>query len=349
MKICTLALLTISITAFGQNWNSTSTPTTTSDYTTSIQATHIGWGSHHGILFNAHRSSSLVSGPLYSGGNTKNTFDAGSYGLGAGAIMFLGNGGRMDFFVAQPSTGAGTDVPWGEPKITVTRTGVGIGAVDPFSNFEVRRTSTSTGQTVTVANFTFAGENHFEQPGVYTEGRIVLGSKAYGNGILKRAEIGYSTSGTWRGGQLKFYTTPDDDSWVPLQRMVINQNGDVGIGTNATNLYKLAVNGKIGAREVNVNTDTWGDYVLKDDYKLPPLAEVQEFIRANHHLPEVPSEEEVLQNGQDLGTMNVILLKKIEELTLYMIEQNQKLEDQNNRLVELEKENKGLKKRRASK
>jgi hypothetical protein len=96
--------------------------------------------------------------------------------------------------------------------------------------------------------------------------------------------------------------------------------GNVGIGTTTPGSFKLAVEGKIGAREVNVTTAAWSDYVFQPAYQLRSLAEVDQFIKRNHHLPDVPSESEVLKNGQDLGEMNAILLRKIEELTLYMIE-----------------------------
>lgn len=103
--------------------------------------------------------------------------------------------------------------------------------------------------------------------------------------------------------------------------------GGVGIGTSSVGSYKLAVEGKIGAREVNVTTGAWSDYVFKSDYKLMPIAEVEKFISENQHLPEVPSEKEVLAGGQNLGEMNAILLKKIEELTLYIINQQKQIDE----------------------
>jgi len=101
--------------------------------------------------------------------------------------------------------------------------------------------------------------------------------------------------------------------------------GNVAIGTNLDNNpngYKLAVNGKIGAKEVQVEntSSTWADYVFEKDYALRSLDEVESFIKENKHLPEIPSAEEVKENGHKLGEMDVLLLKKVEELTLYMIE-----------------------------
>jgi hypothetical protein len=66
----------------------------------------------------------------------------------------------------------------------------------------------------------------------------------------------------------------------------------------------------------------WADFVFKPDYQLKPLAEVEQFISTNGHLPEVPTAKEVEQNGVNIGEMNAKLLQKVEELTLYVIELN---------------------------
>ena len=116
--------------------------------------------------------------------------------------------------------------------------------------------------------------------------------------------------------------------------MVVNTLGNVGIGTeNPSN--KLDVNGTIRAKEVKVESG-WADFVFKPNYQLRPLAEVEQFINTNGHLPEIPTEKEVAQHGVSVGEMNAKLLQKIEELTLYLIEQNKKIDI-------LSKENKNLK------
>ncbi len=112
-------------------------------------------------------------------------------------------------------------------------------------------------------------------------------------------------------------------------------DGIVGIGitpsailnTTSNPPYKLVVGGKIGATKIRVTESGWADYVFADDYKLQPLTEIEKFIKLNKHLEGVPTAQEVKENGVDLGDTQVILLKKIEELTLHLIEQNKKIEE----------------------
>ncbi|CAM4117954.1 hypothetical protein SAMN06265348_103269 [Pedobacter westerhofensis] len=104
----------------------------------------------------------------------------------------------------------------------------------------------------------------------------------------------------------------------------LNITGKVGIGIPNKSSDMLAVNGVIHSQSVRVDMKDWSDYVLHDDYKPRPLSEVKTFIDGNHHLPDVPSEKEVVESGLNLGEMNKLLLKKVEELTLYLIENEQK-------------------------
>jgi hypothetical protein len=108
--------------------------------------------------------------------------------------------------------------------------------------------------------------------------------------------------------------------------MIIKQTGNVGIGTNNPT-YKLAVEGTIGARKMKVTQEAWPDYVFAAEYKLPSLKEVEDYIIINKHLPDVPSAQEIKQSGLDLGEMNKILLQKLEEQTLYLIEMEKKSEE----------------------
>lgn len=147
---------------------------------------------------------------------------------------------------------------------------------------------------------------------------------------------------------------------TPLARMTIDGIGNVGINTSAPNLNaKLDVNGnifsngkivigmtdmnKIGTYSFAVNgsaiftkavvklSSVWPDYVFHPDYHLTPLDSLEQFIKLNKHLPEMPTSADVERDGLDLGITQALLLKKIEELTLIVIEQNK-------RIKELEKE-----------
>ena len=148
------------------------------------------------------------------------------------------------------------------------------------------------------------------------------------------------------GGVLAFYTAASTGNTVVsitganlagYERMRITNDGKVGIGTTNPGSFKLAVEGKIGAREVVVTTDTpWPDYVFSENHKLTSLEETEQYIKENKHLPEIPSAAEVKENGVAVGEMQAKLLQKIEELTLHMIAQEK-------RINKLEVENKKLK------
>jgi hypothetical protein len=123
-------------------------------------------------------------------------------------------------------------------------------------------------------------------------------------------------------------------------------NGNVGIGTEDTKGYKFAVAGSAIFTKVVVKPYPWSDYVFYTNYRLRSLSEVEQYIKQHHHLPEVPSAEEVEKNGLNVGDNQATLLKKIEELTLYVIEQNKKIEDlynkietQNSLIAELKQKN----------
>lgn len=111
--------------------------------------------------------------------------------------------------------------------------------------------------------------------------------------------------------------------------------GNVGIGTG-TPTEKLTVNGKILAREVIVSNDirTWPDYVFAPGYEMMSLTELEAYVNEHHHLPDVPSAEEVEEQGIGLGEMNAILLQKVEEMTLRMIEMEKRIQELESQSVE---------------
>ena len=123
------------------------------------------------------------------------------------------------------------------------------------------------------------------------------------------------------GGGGNYYMLLKDDGRVAIG----TENTPTAIGAANLNAYKLYVKGGILTEEVRVRTG-WADYVFASDYTLKPLAEVEDFIAINKHLPNVPSAKQVEEEGLSLGEMAKIQQEKIEELTLYIIELNKKLE-----------------------
>lgn len=107
--------------------------------------------------------------------------------------------------------------------------------------------------------------------------------------------------------------------------------------------YSFAVNGDAIFTKIKVKQYPWADYVFNIDYKLPPLTEVEAYIKKYKHLRDVPSAKDVEQNGLNLGDNQATLLKKIEELTLYIIEQDKKMQEQNKKIDSQQKQINDLK------
>ncbi|WP_422858983.1 hypothetical protein ACOKFD_16865 [Flagellimonas sp. S174] len=153
-------------------------------------------------------------------------------------------------------------------------------------------------------------------------------------------------------GKLYFYTKYGNTSQGAIvtdaPKMYIGHTGKVGIGTTSPD-SKLTVKGNIHAEEVKVDLSVPGpDYVFKEGYDLKSLEEVQNYIKEKGHLPNIPSAKEMEENGIQLGEMNMKLLEKIEELTLYILdlkEENEKIKkelrskgDLENRIQQIERE-----------
>lgn len=160
----------------------------------------------------------------------------------------------------------------------------------------------------------------------FTNAGITLGK----NATTKKPEISF-------GGANKISVGTDSNAMNFSASSYSFTTGKVGIGCeNTVEGYALAVNGGVVSTRVSVmDVDEWPDYVFGKDYERMSLYELEEYIGLNHHLPEVPSAEEVAEQGIDLGEMNAILLQKVEELTLHVIELQKQIDIQQNEINEL--------------
>ncbi|PYF74206.1 hypothetical protein [Pedobacter nutrimenti] len=217
---------------------------------------------------------------------------------------------------------------WNDVMTLTTAGDIGIGTLSPTEKLDV------------AGNIKWSGYNAGNPRGVklgYSGGNY--GGVGYNieftpvSGIFDRPFNDNSSYMEFRLGGFRFYGTNStvSSAGVSLQGGGNNLNlfaeitsaGNFGIGiTNPTE--KLAVNGNIRAKEVKVENTNWPDYVFAKDYVLPSLKETEKHIQEKGHLPGIPSAQEVKSSGVDLGEMNAKLLKKIEELTLYLIEKEKK-------------------------
>ncbi len=178
------------------------------------------------------------------------------------------------------------------------------------------------------SGFQFAKLNAFSPLGGRSYGKVLSVDEA-GNIILIDDAVG---GGGWNNIDGRLHNS--------------NNDGKVVIGTGMNSFpdgFQLFVRGGILTERVRValaNSDRWADYVFKKDYKLMPLHEVEKFINHHQHLPNVPSAEEMAKNGMDVMETSAKLMEKLEELTLYMIEANKKIEALETKVKSLEKEQK---------
>ncbi len=191
-------------------------------------------------------------------------------------------------------------------NIFPTAGNTGIGTASPLERLQLgdRWTFHDGGHKVIGENFTYSGSDK----------RIVAAPSAalrfgVGNLYLQVAPSGEAGSGI---------------SWIT--GLAVLNTGNVGIGTTNPGSYKLAVEGTLGARELVATTAPWADFVFKPSYQLRPLSQVECYIQANGHLPDVPTEEQVAKDGNNLAKTDALLLQKIEELTLYLLQQQKEIE-----------------------
>jgi len=211
-------------------------------------------------------------------------------------------------------------------QLVVHRSGnVGIGTINPQAKFDVEGNVTL-----------LTGQHKLYISELYSFDPSKAGIRCNAGGMVLNAKD---------GGVLYLNRDVNADTRIQstisgntIDIAVFKSDGTVGIGTASPGPYKLAVEGTIGARKVKVTqANPWADYVFNDNYPLMSLKELDDYIHKNKHLPDMPSASEVEKNGLDLGDNQALLLKKIEELTLYIIDQQKQID-------ELKKEFKSVKK-----
>ena len=233
-------------------------------------------------------------------------FEENNITLTATASVTTGQVDRVEFYANGTKIGADSSAPYSMAWISPSPGSYTITAkaIDDIGN-----SNTSS------ANIVVESTNYFWS----TTGNIATGADTNFIGTVDTNRLAFRTNN--------------------IERMTILKDGTIGIGTKTTYGYALAVNGTAIFTKAKVKTaGTWPDYVFKKDYRLPGLKELEQYISANHHLPGIEPASVVQKEGIDLGDQQTVLLKKVEELTLYLIQQNKLLSDRNARLEAQQKE-----------
>ena len=201
---------------------------------------------------------------------------------------------------------------------------VGIGTANPSGNLHV--SSGTSGDAILKIEADIDNNNESDNPIIQfrQDGDIVGVNMGFSENFGEN-NFGIGTRNTINGG----------DKWDTF--IIDIGSNSIGIGTSTPD-ERLAVNGNIHTKEVRVDLIGWSDFVFNKDYNLPTLKEVEQHIKEKGHLKDIPSVEDVEENEIFLGDMNAKLLQKIEELTLYTIEQQKLIENQNDKIDKLEKE-----------
>lgn len=312
----------------------------------------------HAVIFSYpfdHINSSAKNSLSFVGKNGKslNFFTSSDFGMGTSRMMIT-NAGNVGIGTTAPGARldvAGTALFSQFIKTTHGTSTSGGRAHLVFANDDANKTNrymflvsdledgNSTNEVNTGSDFKIAA---YKDNGtfdatffLYSRGdRRILLSRSIGVGRLPDQNVALHVKGI--GNNADFINFKVTDQWDNTD-FAINGNGQVLIGMNnplilnpqqtVNTSYKLLVDGAVYAEKVKVQlSEEWADYVFDEDYELRSLEEVETYTKEHHHLPGVPSAAEVAEEGIDLGAMNAKLLEKIEELTLYIIEQEKRLQ-----------------------
>ena len=318
------------------------------------------WGSGIGLLRSGVDGRILVDtdGMKFRNMNSgKNFFFRNSSNQ---TTVFIKDNGNVGIGTSSPSSNLHVD--GNDTRIKVTHqdnaAGLSIGQWDYINN-----RIESWGRELLITNYygnTYFGSSGNKQLTLTQSGNIGIGT----TNPLTKLTINGADSQSWGSGigllrsgvdgrilvdtdGMKFRNMNSGKNFIfrnssNQTTVFIKDNGNIGIGTTNPNSWKLAVNGNIRAKEIKVETG-WSDFVFENNYKLPTLKEVENHIKEKGHLKNIPSAKEVEKNGIFLGEMNSKLLQKIEELTLYTIQQEKRLDNLESKNEKLEEENKALK------